>query len=55
MSLEYKAWKNVGFGIGINTFSLNVEVANKNPKPFDFKGEFGYKLSGALFYVKGYF
>lgn len=55
MSLEYNAWEHVGFGFGLNSFSLNFEAITKTDPPFDFQGQFGYKLSGVVMYVKGYF
>ena len=55
MSLEYNAFKHVGFGLGINSFNLNFENKNQDYPNIDFKGQFGYKLSGVLLYVKGYF
>lgn len=55
MSLEYNAWEHVGVGVGLNSLNLNFEASNKNEPPFDFQGQFGYKLSGVMFYLKGYF
>jgi hypothetical protein len=55
MCLEYNAWKNVGFGLGLNSFSLNFEAVTKSDPPFDFQGQFGYKLSGVVVYIKGNF
>ena len=55
LSLEYNAFKYVGFGLGINSFNLNFENQNQDYPNIDFKGQFGYKLSGAILYLKGYF
>ena len=49
LDLEYNAWKYMGFGIGYNFYTLNLEVDAGN-----FKGEADYMYHGFKFFLKFY-
>ena len=54
LDLEYRAWKHVGFGLGYNFVSANVEAQNAHSDypGADFVGEVTVRFSGLLLYGK---
>jgi hypothetical protein len=55
IDLEYHVWKNVGFGIGVETFRLEIEAEGEDYPEIDFIGELKYNYLGLLLYTKVYF
>lgn len=54
ISLEHKTFKNVAFGLGINSNRLSIAVT-KEDSPIDFFGNIGMEYTGMLLYAKYYF
>lgn len=52
--LEHKTFKNVGFGIGINSNRVNVTIDNPD-STLDFFGDIRMDYTGLLFYGRYYF
>lgn len=53
---EYKAFKNVGFGLGFETMHLQVEAEESTGVPgVDFDGKFEFDYAGIYAYTKVYF
>ena len=54
VGLEYRPWKHVGFGLGYNSMSVNVEgETTKSHYPgVDFLGKVGVRYSGLMLYGK---
>ena len=50
--IEYNPWKNFGFGLGINSFRLNITGYKENNGLNDFKGSVKTGYTGLLFYGK---
>lgn len=55
VALEYLPWKYVGFGLGFNTFNLNIEANGEDYPLIDFVGELNFKYTGLLIYAKIFF
>jgi len=56
VAAEYKAWKNVGFGLGFDTMHLEIEAESNTSVPgVDASGEFGFDYAGIYAYTKIYF
>ena len=55
INLEYNIWKYFGLGLGFNSFNINFENQNPTYPEVDFRGQYGYKLTGLTYYIKGYF
>ena len=55
LAVEYKAFKHVGIGAGIENFSLNVEAEGEDYPGIDLFGSIEYKYFGAMFYATCYF
>lgn len=53
--LEYNIWKNVGLGIGVDTFRLKIEAEGEDYPGIDFMGNLEYNYTGLLLYTKVYF
>ena len=54
-AVEYKAFKHVGFGLGIESFNLGVEAEGEDYPEIDLIGKIDYKYFGALLYATFYF
>jgi len=54
-AIEYLPWKNLGFGLGFNTFDLNIEADGEDYPQIDFKGNLEFKYTGLLLYAKVFF
>jgi hypothetical protein len=53
IALEYRPWKHVGFGLGYNGFSVDVEGQRDSDYPgVDFVGDVGVHYSGLMLYGK---
>jgi hypothetical protein len=52
--LEHKTFKNVAFGLGVNSNRLNISL-KKPDSAIDFFGDIRMDYTGALLYVKYYF
>jgi hypothetical protein len=52
--LEYRPWKHVGFGVGYNSFSVNVEGhgSSSDYPGADFNGQVGVRYGGLMLYCK---
>ena len=56
IAAEYKAWKNVGFGLGLDTMHIEVEADKNTSVPgLNASGEFGFDYAGIYAYTKVYF
>ena len=56
IAAEYKAWKHVGFGLGIDTMHLAVEADRDTSVPgVNASGEFTFDYAGIYAYTKVYF
>jgi hypothetical protein len=54
-AVEYKAFKNVGFGFGIESFQLGVEANGEDYPGVNFKGTLDFGYLGAQIYAHLYF
>ena len=52
--LEHKTFKNIGFGLGINSNRLNITIKNVDSK-IDFFGDVRMDYTGLLFYGRYFF
>jgi len=50
LGMEYRAWDHIGLGLGISSESLKL-----TEKSSDYTFNYDNRLTGALFYVAGYF
>jgi hypothetical protein len=57
VGLEYRPWKYVGFGVGYNGMSVNVEGegSSSHYPGADFLGSVDVRFSGLLLYGKFWF
>jgi len=55
MAVEYKAFKNVGFGISTELFKLGIQAEDEDYPQIDFVGKFEYQYSGLMLYGRVYF
>ena len=53
--VEYNPWKHFGFGLGIDTYRINISLAQKDNGGLDFVGSIKTSYTGLLFYGKYYF
>jgi len=53
--LEYNAFKNIGFGIGLERFNIYIKAEGEDYPNIDFKGSFEFRYSGLMAYCKVYF
>ena len=54
IALEHKSFKNVAFGLGINSNRLTINI-EKEDSPIDFYGDIGMDYSGVFLYAKYFF
>ena len=54
-AVEWKAFKHVGFGLGIESFNLGIEAEGDDYPEIDLVGQINYKYFGALLYATFYF
>lgn len=54
VALEYRPWKHVGFGVGYNAMSVNVEAKDDSSDypGVDFVGNVGVRFNGLMLYGK---
>ena len=54
VALEYRPWKHVGFGLGYNSMSVDVEAESNNSDypGVDFVGNVGIRFNGLMLYGK---
>ena len=50
--LEYKPWKHVGFGLGIETFRLKIESEGADYPNIDFTGDLEFNYTGLELYTR---
>lgn len=50
VNLEYDPFKYVGFGVGYDLFSINLDIEEKH-----WQGSVRYRFHGPLLYIKGHF
>ncbi|UCH49854.1 MAG: hypothetical protein JSU95_08880 [Betaproteobacteria bacterium] len=55
VGVEYLAFKNIGFGFGLNGIRYRVEGDGSDPNGMDFKGVLQLDLEGALLYARYFF
>jgi hypothetical protein len=55
VAVEYKAFKRVGFGLGVESFNLAVEAEGEDYPGIDFRGKIEYQYLGAMLYASFYF
>jgi hypothetical protein len=55
LALEYNVWKNVGLGIGVDTFRLKIEAEGEDYPGIDFIGDLEFNYTGLLLYTRVYF
>jgi hypothetical protein len=55
VGVEYKAFKNVGFGLAADSFNLVVEAEGEDFPGLDLTGKIEYRYLGGLLYAKYYF
>ena len=55
LRLEYNPWKHFGFGLGINSYRLNISIYENDNTFLDFAGSIKTSYTGMLFYGKYYF
>ena len=53
--LEYNAFKNLGFGIGLDRFNMRIEAEGEDYPGVNFNGKFSYQYFGGMLYAKMYF
>jgi len=53
--LEYNPWKHLGFGLGLNTYRLNIEAYKENDSFLNFKGAVETDYTGLVLYGKYFF
>ncbi len=54
-AVEYKAFKNVGFGLAVENFGVHVEAEGEDYPTLDLVGEIEFSYIGAMLYAKIYF
>ena len=54
-TIEYRAWKNLGFGSGFDIFHLFLEAEGEDYPGVDLKGEIEFQYIGIVIYTKIYF
>lgn len=52
---EYKAWKHVGIGIGMDMFNLKIEAEGEDYPGIDLFGQIQFRYIGAQLYAKVFF
>jgi hypothetical protein len=52
VALEYQPWKHVGFGLGFDSLSLEVEADGQDYPEIDFSGNVEFKYTGLQLYAK---
>jgi len=54
VALEYRPWKHIGFGLGYNSMSVDVEAQSNNSgyPGVDFVGNVGVRFNGIMLYGK---
>ncbi len=55
IAVEYKAFKNVGFGLGVENFNLGVEAEGEDYPEIDLMGKIEYRYFGGMLYASIYF
>jgi hypothetical protein len=55
IKFEYNPWNHFGFGLGLNSYQLNLSATNANSSFFDFRGSIKTSFTGLLFYGRYYF
>jgi hypothetical protein len=54
-SIEYKPWKHVGIGLGVDSFQLSVEAAGEDYPSIDFRGNVDFEYVGIQLYTRIFF
>lgn len=54
-AVEYKPWKNLGFGLAANSFQLEIEAKGEDYPNIDFVGNIKFDYVGLLLYGKLYY
>jgi hypothetical protein len=55
LGVNYKAFKHIGFGLGIENFNLGVEAEGEDYPEIDLVGQIHYRYFGAMLYATFYF
>ena len=54
-AVEYKPWKHVGIGLGVDTLRVKVEADGQDYPGIDFKGKVEFTYFGLQLYAKLFF
>jgi hypothetical protein len=54
-AVEYKPWKHVGIGLGVDAFRLDIEAEGEDFPGIDFKGNIEFNYFGLQLYTKIFF
>ncbi len=54
-AVEYKPWDRIGFGLGVDSFRLNVEADGEDYPSMDFKGNVEFNYVGLQLYARIFF
>jgi hypothetical protein len=54
-AVEYKPWKHVGIGLGVETFKVNIEAEDEDLPGVDFRGEIEFNYMGLQLYTNIFF
>jgi hypothetical protein len=55
LAVEYLPFKNVGFGVGVNSVKMHVSAEGETDIGVDLNGELKFDFTGALLYAKLFF
>jgi len=55
VAVEYFAFKNVGFGVGVENLQMLIEAENDEWPGVDFRGKFDLNAVQAIAYLRFYF
>ncbi len=53
--IEYNAWSHIGFGLGIESYRMNISGVKNRENFLDFDGSLKTSYTGLLFFAKYYF
>lgn len=54
-AVEYVPWKNFGFGLGFDTFAMDLESENEDWPGVDLRGSVGFRYTGLQLYMRYFF
>jgi len=54
-AIEYKPWKHIGFGLGLDSFKIRAEADGEDYPLIDFRGNIEFDYFGVQFYTRLFF